>query len=193
MPFVARVNGLVPNPTLTMAKQDKKKIRKEITLDNKLRKQLIKELQVAYGMEIETVANYLANSIHLDGMLAQEIKESLQSDINDELTHAKRIAHRIKILGGDIPGSLSLDFNQKSLQPPNKTTDLKSVILGVIEAEDGAVEQYQKIIEMLDDENDPVTQDLCIELKGEEEEHRREFVGFLREYESLAENLGLTK
>lgn len=165
-------------------------IRKEISIDDKLRKALIKELQVSYEMEIETVANYLANSIHLDGMLAQEIKESLQADINEELTHAKRIAHRIKILGGDIPGSLSLNFSQKSLQPPAKTTDLKSVIIGVIEAEDGAITQYQKIIEMLDDDNDPVTQDLCIELKGEEEEHRREFVGFLREFETLAESFG---
>lgn len=173
-----------------MAKQSKKKIRKELSLDDKLRKKLVKALQVSYAMEIETVANYLANSIHLDGMLAQEIKESLQGDINEELTHAKRIAHRIKIHGGIVPGSLSLDFSQKNLQPPAKTTDLKSVILGVIEAEEGAIKQYQKIIEMLDDVNDPVTQDLCVELKGEEEEHRREFVGFLREYESLAENLG---
>jgi len=174
-----------------MAKQDKTKLRKEISLDDKLRMKLIKELQVSYTMEIETVANYLANSIHLDGMLAQEIKESLQGDITEELSHAKRIAHRIKILGGDIPGSLSLNFSQKNLQPPARTTDLKSVIIGVIEAEDGAIKQYQKIIEMLDDVNDPVTQDLCVELKGEEEEHRREFVGFLREYESLAENFGV--
>lgn len=148
------------------------------------REKFVAELRKSYMMEIETVTNYLANSIHLDGMLAQEVKESLEEEVQDELSHARKLAMRIKILGGYIPGSKEMQFEQDSLQPPRDSVDALSVITGVIEAEDGAIDQYQKIIEMTEGV-DFVTQDLCIELKGDEEEHRRRFAGFLREYESL--------
>ncbi len=162
-------------------------IKKSSTLSDAKREELVGLLRTSYIMEIETVANYLANSVFLDGMLAMEVKESLSSDVEEELAHAKRIAARIKILGGRIPGSQELEMTQTALQPPESTIDIESVIRGVIAAEDGAIDQYQKIIEATGEDADPVTQDLCIELKGEEEEHRREFVGFLREYEALKE------
>ena len=53
---------------------------------------------------------------------------------------------------------------------------------GVIEAENGACSQYDKIIALCN-EFDYVTQDLCVTLLGDEQEHRREFIGFLKEYE----------
>ena len=168
-----------------MAKKKKHtKLKKQSTLDESTRKKIVAELQKSYNMEVETVANYLANSIYLDGMLAMEVKESLAADVTEELDHAKRLAVRLKVLGGDIPGSQALKMEQSSLQPPKDSVDAVSVIKGVIEAEEGAIDQYQKIIEMTD-AVDPVTQDLCTELKGDEEEHRRQFVGFMREYEAL--------
>ncbi|GMU20784.1 MAG: hypothetical protein AMXMBFR13_08800 [Phycisphaerae bacterium] len=145
------------------------------------RTQIVEELKTSYRMEIETVMNYLANSVNLDGVRAEEIKKSLAADITAELGHAQQLARRIKTLGGQVPGSLSMKWDQKSMQPPADQTDVVTVIKGVIEAENGAVEQYSKIIKMCDDV-DYVTQDLCIELMGDEEEHRREFVGFLKEY-----------
>lgn len=160
----------------------------QATPDSTTRK-IIEALQKSYNMEIETVANYLANSVHLDGMLAMEVKESLGEDVQEELDHAKQLAMRIKVLGGYIPGSQSLKMEQRRLQPPQDSIDVESVIRGVIEAEESAIEQYQKIIEMTDDV-DPVTQDLCIQLKGDEEEHRRQFVGFLREYEAMKRMFG---
>ncbi|MCA9223449.1 MAG: hypothetical protein KDA71_24210, partial [Planctomycetales bacterium] len=59
---------------------------------------------------------------------------------------------------------------------------LVAVIKGVIAAEQGAVEQYNKIIRLCEG-TDYVTQDLCITALADEESHRREFVGFLAEYE----------
>jgi len=162
-------------------------IRKQTGLDEQEREQVIDLLQTSYNMEIETVANYLANSIHLDGMLAMEVKESLEEDVNEELTHARKVANRIKVLGGYIPGSTELQMSQAGMQPPHNTVDVRSVIKGVIEAEDGAIDQYQKIIDATGDDKDPVTNDLAVNLKGEEEEHRRQFAGFLREYEALKE------
>ena len=43
--------------------------------------EIIKELTVAYWMEMETVMSYIANSTNLDGVRAEEIKKSLAADI----------------------------------------------------------------------------------------------------------------
>lgn len=150
--------------------------------DEKLRK-IVDELQVSYWMEMETVMNYISNSINLDGVRAEEIKKSLDADIQEELTHAQTLAQRIKTIGGIVPGSMDFKATQKSLQPPAKLTDVVSVIKGVITAEEGAIAQYKKLIELCDGV-DYVTQDLCIQALGDEEQHRREFVGYLAEYES---------
>jgi bacterioferritin len=149
---------------------------------NDKRKQIIEELKAAYWAEIETVMNYLSNSTNLDGVLAEEIKKSLAADIQAELGHAQLLARRIKTLGGIVPGSKSFKAGQDSLQPPRDTTDVVSVIKGVLAAEESAIEQYNKIIKLCDG-IDYVTQDLAITTLGDEEEHRREFLGFLAEYE----------
>lgn len=52
----------------------------------------------------------------------------------------------------------------------------------IIESEKGAIKQYNKIIKLCDG-RDYVTQDMCIELLASEEGHRREFMGFQKEYE----------
>jgi bacterioferritin len=146
------------------------------------RQSILNELKIAYGMELETVENYLANSIDLDGVRAEEIKKSLAEDIQEELGHARKLAKRIKVLEGRVPGSLELERDQHMLQPPEDSTDVLTVIRGVIEAEEAAVEQYEKIIRLCD-EVDFVTQDMAIDLLRDEQEHRRQFVGFLAEYE----------
>ena len=55
-----------------------------------------------------------------------------------ELGHAQGLARRIKTIGGAVPGSMQFKASQDSLQPPKDTTDVISVIKGVIAAEDGA-------------------------------------------------------
>ena len=151
-------------------------------MENTKREEIVTELKRAYGMELETVQNYLANSIDLDGVRAEEIKKALAADIQEELNHAMLLAKRIKVLGGHVPGSLELERDQTSLQPPEDSTDLISVIKGVIAAEDGAIAQYDKIIKLCD-QVDFVTQDTVVGLLGEEQEHRRAFVGYLTEFE----------
>ncbi len=49
------------------------------------REELIELLKRSYWMEIETVMSYIANSINPDGVRAQEIIESLQADVQEEL------------------------------------------------------------------------------------------------------------
>ena len=142
--------------------------------------EVIDMLATAYSMELETVMNYLANSINLDGVRAEEIKKSLAADITAEIGHAQQLGHRIKQLGGRVPGSLGVKLGNQA-QPSETSTDVVAVINGVIAAEDAACKQYKKII-LATDGDDFVTQDLCIRIMADEEEHLILFKGFLKEY-----------
>jgi bacterioferritin len=145
------------------------------------KQEIVASLVKAYNMEVETVLNYLANSLDLEGVRAEFIKQALATDIQEELGHAQQLGNRIKQLGGSIPGSLSLKMTQQTLQPPADTTDVVDVIRGVLKAEEEAIAQYRSIIKQTDGE-DYVTQDLAITLMSAEEEHRQQFEGYLKEY-----------
>jgi bacterioferritin len=147
------------------------------------REQLIELLTRAYWMEMETVMSYISNSINPDGVRAQEIIESLEEDVEEELGHARQFGARIKELYGVVPGSLDFSAEQSYLQPPDQQTDIVHVIKGVIEAETGAIDHYNRIIEFCEG-RDPVTQDMVIAILRDEEGHRRLFEGFLREYKA---------
>lgn len=146
------------------------------------REEIVKLLTKAYWMEIETVMNYITNSTNPDGVRAQEIIEALESDVEEELGHARRFAARIKELWGVVPGSLEFKPEQSYLQPPTEQTDIVHVIKGVIEAEKGAIEHYNAIIEACEG-LDWATQDMVIAILHDEEQHLRLFEGFLREFE----------
>jgi bacterioferritin len=147
------------------------------------RGEILELLESAYWMEIESVMSYITNSVNPDGVRAQEIREALEEDIQEELGHAQKFANRIKELDGVVPGSEEFRAEQSYLQPPDDQTDIVHVIKGVIEAESGAIEHYNRIIETTDGV-DWVTQDMVIEILRDEEGHRRLFQGFLREYEA---------
>ena len=144
------------------------------------REQLVKMLQRAYFMELETVMSYITNSVNPDGIRAREIAESLEQDIAEELAHAQDFARRIKELYGVVPGSLEFTPEQTYLQPADSQLDVRHIVRGVIAAEKGAIEHYNAIIEFCEG-RDPVTQDMVIAILRDEEGHRRMFEGFLRE------------
>ena len=147
------------------------------------RGEIVELLTKAYWMEIETVMNYIANSVNPDGVRAQEIIEALEEDIQEELTHAQEFAKRVKELYGVVPGSLAFKAEQKFLQPPDKQTDIVHIIQGVIEAEKGAIAHYNQVIEVCDGV-DWATQDMVIDILRDEQGHLRLFEGFLREFEA---------
>ena len=147
------------------------------------RDEVIELLKTAYFMELETVMNYVTQSVNPDGVRAQEIKESLEEDIQEELGHAQQFAARIKELYGVVPGSMDFKATQTFLQPPEDQLNIPHIIRGVIDAEDGAIQHYTRIVEFTEG-IDPVTQDMVIEILHDEQGHRRLFEGFLREYEA---------
>jgi bacterioferritin len=152
-----------------------------IIKDEAKRQEIVGLLTQAYWMEIETVMNYISNSVNLDGVRAEEIKKSLAADVTAEIGHAQQFAKRIKTLSGITPGSFDFKASQKTLQPPASSTDVASVIRGVIDAERGAIEHYNALIKACDG-IDYVTQDLVIQILTDEQDHLREFEGFLKEY-----------
>src|SRR3954447_9672188 len=133
------------------------------------REKIVEMLKKAYWMELETVMSYIANSVNPDGVRAQEIIESLNTDIQEELGHAQQFAARIKELYGVVPGSMDFTAEQSYLQPPDHQTDIVHVIKGVIEAETGAIEHYNLVIEETEGV-DPVTQDMVIAILRDEEQ-----------------------
>jgi bacterioferritin len=151
--------------------------------ENKAKRDEIVELLTrAYWMELETVMNYIANSTNPDGVRGREIAEALEEDVTEELGHARLFAKRIKELYGVVPGSM-FKAEQRPLQPPASQTDIIHIIQGVIAAERGAIEHYNRVIEVCDGA-DWATQDMVIDILRDEQGHLRLFEGFLREYES---------
>ena len=139
-------------------------------------------LRRAYSDELETVMNYLTNSIVLDGVLAEEVRESLQADVQEELTHAQMLGERLKQLDERPPASADFEMRQESLQPPADSTDVFAVIDGVLDAEEDAIETYKSLIRAAREADDPVTEDLAVTILSDEEAHRTEFRGFRKEH-----------
>lgn len=145
------------------------------------KQEVIDALIVAYNKELETILNYLSCSIDIDGVRAEAIKNALAGDIQGEIGHAQQLGARVRQLGGTVPGSQSLKMEQSFLQPPKDTTDVVAVIKGVLAAEEDAIRTYNHIIKLCEG-TDYVTQDLAIRILGDEEGHRQQFEGYLKEY-----------
>ncbi len=145
--------------------------------------EVIDLLRRAYSDEMETVMNYLTNAIVLEGVSAEEVKESLRTDAEqEELQHAQMLGERLKQLDARPPASMEFEPHQQSLQPPEDPGNVLSVIDGVIEAENDAIETYRSLITAAEEADDPVTEDLAVTILADEEAHRAEFKGFRREY-----------
>ena len=139
-------------------------------------------LERAYLDELETVINYLTASIVLDGVHAEEVKESLESDVQEELEHARMLGQRLKQLDESPPGSAAFEAHQTGLQPPEDTTDVRTVIDGVLEAESDAMDTYRSLVTAAQEADDPVTDDYAVTILADEEAHHTEFRGFRKEF-----------
>src|SRR3954462_8532064 len=99
------------------------------------REEIVALLTKAYWMEMETVMSYISASTNLDGVRAQEIRESLAQAVEEELGPATEFENRIKELYGVVPGAEGFAAEQCFLQPPEHQVDVVHVIRGVIKAE----------------------------------------------------------
>lgn len=142
--------------------------------------ELINELKLAYEEELMSLRNYLAMGEFLEGPVGQSVVgEELRADVGEELSHAERLAQRITELGGRPPYSTEQSVSQSVVENVEDELDVEEAVRDVIELEEGAVERYNKIIEMSRVLGDDVTRDLAEDLLADEEEHLDEFEGFL--------------
>ena len=141
-------------------------------------KEIITELKRSYAIELEAMENYLTLSVDLEGGEAEPVRKSLEEEVTLKLKHARRLAKRINVLGGRLPGSLELSRDQNLLQPPSDQMDAMAVIRGVLSVNETSISQYQKIIHLTEG-LDYVTQDMVIDLLSDDRELRRLFLSFL--------------
>jgi len=105
---------------------------------------IIQELIKAYSAELQTVENYMAASVNLDGVRLDVIKNHSRGYYR-RIHAGQRLAARVKTVGGTVPGSLALHRDQSYLQPPQDPTDVVTVIKGVITAEEAFIANYNRI------------------------------------------------
>jgi ferritin-like protein len=140
--------------------------------------EIISELERSYAAELETLQNHLANSVEFGAREPQIIQQSLEESVSLRLNHARRLAKRINVLGGRVPGSLELPRNQSYLQTGLDKADAAMVLHGVLRASEASIAQYERII-ALTEGSDYVTQDLLIDLLSDEREQQRLFSALL--------------
>lgn len=102
-------------------------------------------LRRAYGHELDTEMIDQTNAIVLDGVRAEGINQRLQQDIQEELSHAQQRGNRLKQLDARPPSSAAFTARQDSLQPPDDSTGVRSVIRGVLDAEADAIATYRSL------------------------------------------------
>jgi bacterioferritin len=136
--------------------------------------EIISELERSYAAELGTLQNHLANSVDFEAREPQIIQRSLEESVSLRLNHARRLAKRISILGGRVPGSLELPRNQSCLQTGLDKADATTVLQGALRAIEASIAQYERII-ALTEGRDYVTQDLLIDLLCDEREQHRLF------------------
>ena len=143
-------------------------------------KEIIAALKRAYAGEFETLQNYVAHGVHLQGTVPEVIGTSLEASISQKLKNVRRLARRINVLGGRVPGSLELPRIQDYLQPAAEKADALTVIDGVLRASAAAIAGYETII-ALTEGNDYLTQDLVIDLLSHERDLHKLFTSLLRD------------
>jgi ferritin-like protein len=142
-------------------------------------KEIVAELKKSYAGEFETLQNYVAHAVDLEGTIAETVGTSLEASISQRLKNVRRLARRITVLGGRVPGSLELTRSQNYLQPAAEKADPLAVLRGILRASEAAIAQYEKII-ALTEGNDYLTQDLMIDLLSQERDQHRLFMSLLR-------------
>ena len=146
------------------------------------RAEIIELLTRAYWMETETVLSYLANAANLDGIRAEEIAEALDAGRRGGARPRAQVRRPHQGPVRHAPRHVRHGPRAGVLQPGDPT-DVVGVIRGVIEAEAGAIEHYNRIIEACDGV-DWATQDMVIEILRDEENHLRTFERYLKEFAS---------
>lgn len=86
--------------------------------NDQTKQQLIDGLNQDLAAEYQAVISYLLFSRLVNGPLRPELSSFLESEIEDELGHAKFLAHKIVALGGEpttVPAEVTLSHDNREM------------------------------------------------------------------------------
>ena len=111
-------------------------------------KEVVKDLTTAYSDEWLAHYQYWLTAKWIKGIDADALVEVLEEQSMDELGHAKILANRILQLGGKLvmnPSQLLEKCGCGYKEPPKDPTNIRQVIVDVLEAEACAIAFYSKM------------------------------------------------
>ena len=140
--------------------------------------QLIADLNRAYADEwLAAYAYNYMGQVVTGRPAAKHLAELLLDTSKDELEHQQELAARIVSLGGkplaDVTKLVEAS-NAGYPAPPTSEKDFEAIVKTVIEAEQDAIEVYNKLIQKTHGK-DPITYNLILHILSEEVEHEDEF------------------
>jgi bacterioferritin len=149
-----------------------------VTEDYKLdRKQAIAILNEALATEIVCVLRYSFHYFMATGIHSQAVKSEFKEHAAEEQEHAKRIAERIKQLGGK-PELNPAVLTQHSHSEYREGTSLADMVREDLIAERIAIETYREIVRFFGD-RDPTSRIMMEEILAKEEEHADDMADLL--------------
>jgi len=144
-------------------------------------KEVIGDLTKAYSDELLAHYQYWLAAKWIKGIDADTLKNVLEKQSMDELGHAEKLGERILQLGGELvmhPSQLLEKCGCGYKQPPSDPTDLKQVIIDVLDAEACAIRFYSKMAEKYRS-TDLVTHEIFEDLLKDEVSDEEEWERFL--------------
>ena len=114
--------------------------------------ELLTMLCKAYADEWIAYYSYKWAADMATGMGSPHVAELAEKIADEEEEHADELAERIVELGGELPYPFEKLYNLancKTVKYPNYMSDLKGILKGLVEAEQCAIEVYNKIVKWL--------------------------------------------
>ena len=144
--------------------------------------ELISDLNRAYADEwLAAYAYNFMGQVVTGRPAAKQLGALLLDTSKDELEHQQELAERIISLGGKPIADLSklvAASNDGYPAPPASEKDFEAIVKTVIQAERGAIEVYNKLVQKTHGK-DPITYNLIVHILSEEVEHEDEFENLL--------------
>jgi len=135
-------------------------------------KKVIDELNVALGMEIAAIIQYLHNSYSIMGPWRSVVTGELESFAKDEMNHMEYLSEKIVALGG-VPTTKPA--------PINTPATWRAMLEADLAAENMAIDEYKAIIAMADDLGDVDLKKSIEDISSQEYGHKEALEKFLKE------------
>lgn len=139
-------------------------------------------LEESYQDEWETVANYVSAAKSLEGSGAGAVSAALERIAPEEEHHMHEFADMLNRIGTRAPMSVEMSTSEDIFNPDVNSFNTQDVIVGVIHAEQSAIELYKNAAKVARDAgHNSIARDIE-HIIDEEKEHRKEFKKFRERY-----------